>query len=64
MSSDSTQPDFAAAFPALQSQLACPFCHGVLRLQAGNLTCAVCHRRYPIVDGIPVLVPVDAPQAP
>jgi len=42
--------------PALAIQLACPACHGDLRLEAAHLVCASCARRYPIVDGIPVLI--------
>jgi uncharacterized protein YbaR (Trm112 family) len=54
------------------SQLACPACHGDLRLEAQNLdasspvamshdnpsrlVCAACDRAYPIMDGIPVLI--------
>ena len=42
-------------------QLACPACHGDLRLESSNLdetrlVCAMCGRDYPIVDGIPVLI--------
>jgi uncharacterized protein YbaR (Trm112 family) len=48
--------------------LACPACHGDLRLfrdnaprseapiHVGRLICAACGRAYPIVDGIPVLI--------
>lgn len=36
--------------------LACPACHGDLRLEAGQLGCEACGRRYPVVDGIPVLI--------
>jgi hypothetical protein len=38
------------------SQLACPACHGDLRCHRARLVCAACHRAYPIVDGIPVLI--------
>jgi uncharacterized protein YbaR (Trm112 family) len=42
--------------PSVLSQLACPACLGNLRLDAARLVCAVCHRAYPIIDGIPVLI--------
>jgi uncharacterized protein len=35
----------------------CPVCHQPLRLEAGTIHCQGCGRRYPIVDGIPVLLP-------
>jgi uncharacterized protein YbaR (Trm112 family) len=38
------------------SLLACPVCHGDLRLVGSTLACAGCGRGYPIVDGIPVLI--------
>jgi uncharacterized protein YbaR (Trm112 family) len=50
------------------SDLACPACHGDLRLypkadslseaptNEGRLLCAACGRAYPIIDGIPVLI--------
>jgi len=37
-------------------QIACPACHGGLRLDGSRLTCTACGRAYPIVDGIPVLI--------
>jgi uncharacterized protein YbaR (Trm112 family) len=40
----------------LPSQLACPACHGDLRLEGARLVCGGCRRAYPIVDGIPVLI--------
>jgi hypothetical protein len=38
------------------SQLACPACHGSLRLEDLRLVCGGCGRSYPIVDGIPALI--------
>jgi len=37
-------------------RLACPVCHGGLRVEETRLVCAECGRAYPIVDGIPVLI--------
>ena len=37
-------------------QLVCPVCHGALALTAQTVDCTVCHRRYPIVDDLPVLI--------
>jgi uncharacterized protein YbaR (Trm112 family) len=36
--------------------LACPVCHGGLRLEAAAVVCAGCGRRYPVVEGLPVLI--------
>jgi hypothetical protein len=43
--------------PSVVAQLACPACLGDLRLEEDRLRCTVCGRAYPIVDGIPVLIP-------
>jgi len=37
-------------------RLACPACHGDLRLVEARIVCRACLRAYPIVDGIPVLI--------
>jgi uncharacterized protein YbaR (Trm112 family) len=42
--------------PAVLAQLACPACHGDLRLERLSVQCIACHRTYPIVDGIPALI--------
>jgi SAM-dependent methyltransferase len=36
--------------------LACPSCHGALRVEASKYSCSDCARQFPIVDGIPLLV--------
>jgi len=46
-------PEFDAS---VIGQLACPACHGGLRLDDSHLICAACGRAYSIVDGIPVLI--------
>jgi uncharacterized protein YbaR (Trm112 family) len=47
---------------AIIAQLACPACHGDLRLEDSCLTCSTCARRYPIVDGIPALI-IERPES-
>ena len=47
--------------PQLLEILACPACHGTLRQEESELVCTACARRYPIRDGIPVLL-VDSPE--
>ena len=36
--------------------IVCPACQGRLTLAEGTVDCEVCGRRYPVVDGIPVLL--------
>lgn len=45
---------------ALLELLACPACHGRLRQEQDRLVCTSCGRRYPIRDGIPVLLVEEA----
>jgi uncharacterized protein YbaR (Trm112 family) len=60
-----TQPSRILAFDAsVLDQLACPACMGSLRLDANRLLCAACNRAYPIIDGIPVLIPSRAESKP
>lgn len=35
---------------------ACPVCRQRLSLEAGAVQCLGCGRRYPVVNGIPVLI--------
>jgi uncharacterized protein YbaR (Trm112 family) len=41
---------------AIRSALRCPSCYGNLRDERGQLVCAECHVRYPVVGNVPVLV--------
>lgn len=36
--------------------LVCPVCHAALALTPHTIDCTGCRRRYPIVDGLPVLI--------
>ncbi|MGD0095830.1 MAG: Trm112 family protein [Terracidiphilus sp.] len=45
------------AISSVLGQLVCPICLGELRLEETQLVCNGCGRAYPIVDGIPVLIP-------
>jgi uncharacterized protein YbaR (Trm112 family) len=40
--------------------LACPVCREPVALDAGCVLCTVCRRRYPVVDGIPILLAARA----
>lgn len=51
--------------PELRSLLVCPVDHGELTddREGGYLVCTVCGRRYPVRDGIPVML-VDEAEMP
>jgi uncharacterized protein YbaR (Trm112 family) len=38
----------------------CPVCYARLRFEEAKVVCSGCARTYPIVDGIPVLIPQRA----
>lgn len=40
--------------------LACPACHGDVVLAENKIVCQKCHRKYPIKDGIPVMLVEEA----
>ena len=40
----------------LLALLACPACQGDVQLKDNKIVCTRCHKSYPIVDGIPVLL--------
>lgn len=45
------------------SILACPACKKPVRLEGDRLVCTACGRRYPIRDGIPVML-IDEAEMP
>lgn len=54
MSNQAEQPvEFDAGLADL---LACPACHKNLHLDGERLVCGGCGRRFPVIDGIPVLI--------
>jgi uncharacterized protein YbaR (Trm112 family) len=44
--------------------LACPVCHGALYAAGSEVRCAQCARRYPVEDGIPILLADRAQTGP
>jgi uncharacterized protein YbaR (Trm112 family) len=46
------------------SLLACPVCKTSIRREGDRLVCDTCGRRYPIRDGIPVMLVEEAEMAP
>jgi uncharacterized protein YbaR (Trm112 family) len=43
--------------------LACPLCKTKVRLEEDRIVCTQCGRRYPIRDGIPVML-IDEAEVP
>ncbi len=44
----------------LLSILACPFCKGNVELQADKVVCMQCGLKYPVKDGIPIMLVDEA----
>ncbi len=42
--------------PTLRALLVCPVDHHPLRDEDDILVCTGCNRRYPVIDGIPVML--------
>jgi len=49
--------------PDLVEILACPACRGEVRDEGDRIVCTACGRRYPVRDGIPILL-VDEAETP
>lgn len=49
--------------PELLEILACPLCRSEVSLDGERIVCRACGRRYPIRDGIPVML-VDEAELP
>jgi hypothetical protein len=43
--------------PELLKILVCPMCRGDVKLKGKKLVCVKCKRNYPIIDGIPHMLP-------
>jgi len=50
--------------PKLLEILACPLCKTEVKLEGERLVCVQCRRRYPIRDGIPVMLIEEAELPP
>ena len=46
--------------PQLLELLACPACKTAVREEGDRLVCVQCGRRYPVRDGIPVMLVEEA----
>ena len=47
----------------LSDILACPICKSDVRLEEDRIVCIKCGRRYPVKDGIPVML-IDESELP
>ncbi|MBM3254985.1 MAG: Trm112 family protein [Candidatus Omnitrophica bacterium] len=47
---------------ALLDILACPACKGDVELKDERIVCKKCNRKYPVKDGIPVMLIDEAQQ--
>lgn len=47
--------------PKIVEILACPACRGEVELKDNKIVCRECGRKYPVKDGIPVML-IDAAQ--
>ena len=61
-------PGSSSGGPALLDQdlldiLACPACRAGVRLEGERIVCTSCGRRYPVRDGIPIML-VDEAETP
>jgi uncharacterized protein YbaR (Trm112 family) len=52
--------DASAIAPWLLSLLACPVDHGEILVAGSALVCQRCGRRYPVRNGVPVMMPSEA----
>lgn len=43
--------------------LVCPVDHGTLAEEGEQLVCATCGLRYPVRDGVPIMLPEEATRA-
>ncbi len=50
--------------PQLLELLVCPACRGEVKLEGDRIVCQSCGRRYPVRDGIPVMLIEEAEGRP
>jgi hypothetical protein len=43
--------------------LACPACKQAVKLEEGKIVCTQCGRKYPIKDGIPIMLIEESEQS-
>jgi uncharacterized protein YbaR (Trm112 family) len=50
--------------PQLLDILVCPACKGDVKLEGNTIVCQACGRRYPVRDGIPIMLIEEAEGGP
>jgi len=62
-----SMPATSGEVPLLDKELldilACPACRAEVRLEGERIVCTACGRRYPVRDGIPIML-VEEAEAP
>ena len=56
-------PETCGVHPDLLKILVCPMAHAELKLENGHLVCTRCGPRFPIEDGIPIML-IDEAKLP
>ena len=56
-------PETCGVHPDLLKILVCPMAHAELKLEDGSLVCTRCGPRFPIEDGIPIML-IDEAKLP
>ncbi|NPV46899.1 MAG: Trm112 family protein [Armatimonadetes bacterium] len=57
------ETDSTALDPKLMEILACPACKGPVTQEGDRIVCGGCGKRYPIRDGIPIML-IDEAEDP
>jgi uncharacterized protein YbaR (Trm112 family) len=56
MAQNSNSADRKLLTPKDLFHVVCPVCHAAICLDGESILCTGCARRYPIVDGLPILL--------
>jgi uncharacterized protein YbaR (Trm112 family) len=56
MAQDSNSVERKLLTPNELRYVVCPACYATLCMEAESILCTGCARRYPIVDGLPILL--------
>ena len=57
---EDSQPIKSSDLGQWAEDLVCPVCFAALRFSESTIVCTGCSRTYPVVDGIPVMIPQRA----